>query len=207
VVSRDALEAQLDRLDGLLVPGGNDVDPFWYGEERSGLLQETDRHMDDFHLTAIRLAWNRGLPVLGICRGIQIINVAAGGSLWQDVSLAFNGDTSAVARHSHIAEYRTGCHDVAVKQGSRLDRILGLQGPVSVNSLHHQVIKRLGAGLGISATAADGCIEAIESIDTALGWTVAVQWHPELMTVGTHPPMAALFNAFAAVCAKRSAEA
>jgi len=190
---------QLAVCHGILIPGGVDVDPALYGEKPLPLLQTTSRHTDDYDLLAIRLATVANIPMLGICRGIQVLNVARGGSLWQDVSLSPVPATASRVDHRHYACYQQGCHEVTVIEGSALSRLFPGHQRLSVNSLHHQAIHTLGKDLSISAIADDGIVEAIEG--RTRQWVLGVQWHPEVMVSGKEYLMAAIFKAFVQVAA------
>jgi len=155
----------LPDLDGLLLPGGWDVDPSFYGERRDENLGETDPELDETELSLFHQARERGLPVLGICRGQQVINVAMGGSLVQHLE---GHEVRALGR-SHLA------HTIEVDPSSELGRAVG-EHKIRVNSLHHQAIKDLADGLQQSASGEDGTVEGVESND---GLIVAVQCHPE----------------------------
>jgi len=155
----------LPDLDGLLLPGGWDVDPSFYGERRDENLGETDPELDETELSLFHQARERGLPVLGICRGQQVINVAMGGSLVQHLE---GHEVRALGR-SHLA------HTIDVNPSSELGRAAG-EDKIRVNSLHHQAIKDLADGLQQTASGEDGTVEGVESND---GLIVAVQCHPE----------------------------
>jgi len=165
------------RLDGLLLTGGFDVAPEHYGEEPHPKLQEVDVAKDALELAAVRAARERGLPIFGICRGIQMIAVAFGGALYQDVDAQVEG---AIAHRQH-KDPRHASHAVRVEPGTRLAAIVGQAGPLRVNSYHHQAVKRLPDGFRVSARAADGVVEAIEATDPRHGFVLGVQWHPEAM--------------------------
>ncbi len=158
----------LPDLDGLLLPGGWDVDPSFYGERRDEKLGETDLELDETELSLFRQARERAIPVLGICRGQQVINVAMGGSLVQHLE---GHEVRALGR-SHLA------HTIEVDPTSELGLAAG-EHRVRVNSLHHQAIKKLAEGLQQTARGEDGTVEGVESDD---GLIVAVQCHPEELT-------------------------
>lgn len=152
-------------FDGLLLGGGEDVDPALYGEERRPGLGRVNRRRDDQELGLIAAARRRGAPVFGICRGIQIVNVACGGTLVQDIP----SQAPSPVEH-RVREPKTAmAHPVTASGGAALP-----EGTFAVNSRHHQAIARLGAGLTAVARSADGVIEAVEG-----NGIVAVQWHPE----------------------------
>jgi putative glutamine amidotransferase len=181
---RDALVAVLERLDGLLLPGGDDVDPVEYGETAQG-AEPPNPALDALELTAARWAIQRDLPTLGICRGQQVVNVAMGGSLIQHMD-----------GHAPEGPRDTLHHALRVAPDSRLARALGST-DMQVNSHHHQAVKRLADGLVAVAWAEDGTIEGIEAPDKQ--WLLAVQFHPEDL-VGGHAPSEQLFESFIAAC-------
>jgi putative glutamine amidotransferase len=164
--------ALLGRLDGLVLSGGIDVDPALYGQDPHPKLGRVDRRRDEFELALTREALARDLPLLAICRGHQVLNVATGGSLVQDIPSELKGAVTHDAPGR-----RTRCsHSVEVTPGSRLGEILG-EGTLSVNSFHHQAIDALGKGLVVSARSQDGVIEGVERPGSA--FVIGVQWHPE----------------------------
>lgn len=189
----DAVRAVYERLDGVFLAGGVDVDPAAYGEERRPVCDRPDTARDWTELTLVRWAAADGKPVFGVCRGMQAINVACGGSLYQDVAeqhpRAIKHDyfgPSATWPRDHLA------HAVRVEPGSRLGRLLGAE-RVEVNSLHHQGVKRLAPALVATAFAPDGLIEGIERPGES--FLVGVQWHPEELTEA-HAAMCRLFDGF-----------
>jgi putative glutamine amidotransferase len=159
---------QLPELDGLLLPGGWDVDPSLYGQEPDPKLGPVDRELDTTELRLFAQARDRGLPVMGICRGQQVINVAMGGSLRQHL----DGHEVRQFGRSHLA------HEIEVDPRSELGRAAGSQ-RLRVNSLHHQAVGKVAPGLTQTAYGEDGTVEALESDD---GLIVAVQCHPEELT-------------------------
>ena len=188
-----ALEAVCARLDGLLLSGGEDVDPAFYGQERLPECQPPDRERDAMELALARMALARDLPILGICRGIQALNVARGGTLYQDLG------TQLPETHPHAMSHlprATLTHEIVVERGSRLSEILGVE-RLGVNSLHHQAVREPGAGLRVVALADDGVVEAMEASDHR--FVVAVQYHPEEL-VETDELSRKLFAAFAHAC-------
>jgi putative glutamine amidotransferase len=172
----DQVAEALDQCDGLLLTGGVDVDPATYGEARHPTV-ETDDVRDAYELALARQALARDLPVLAICRGAQLLNVAAGGTLVQDIPSAM----STSLTHDIDQPKNAIAHDVQVAPGSclarLLDRRLGKDRTMAVNSRHHQSVKQAAPGFVVSATAPDGVIEAIEKTDAP--FCVGVQWHPE----------------------------
>ncbi len=178
----------LSRLDGLLLTGGGDVCPAMYGEKRGPGLKDMDPQRDACETAALREARKRGLPVLGICRGIQIMAVAFGGTLYRDLPSekeGFSGHWQQMPRARHS-------HHVRVTRGSRLFRILE-DVFVPVNSHHHQAVKTVPPGFTASASAEDGLVEALE--DPVHPFFLAVQWHPE-GTFDGDAPSRKIFEAF-----------
>lgn len=188
VASGSRIAQTLRRLSGVVVTGGNfDIDPVLFGERRSRFLGRTNPRRSEFELELIALALARDMPVLGICGGEQAINVALGGSLFQDISREVPG--------SREHESRRRGHRVRVAPGTKLHRIVGTE-TLAVNTSHHQSVKELGRGLMVNATASDGVIEGIESSDHA--FVLGVQWHPERLT--SDPRQRKIFSAFVAAC-------
>jgi len=175
----DTLRALYDRLDGVLVPGGVDLDPATYGEAPLPTCGRLDPARDRVELAFARWAIEEGKPLFGLCRGLQILNVALGGTLYQDIAAqrhdAIKHDYFPTAGYSrdHLA------HPVSVTSGSRLDALVGTA-PLHVNSMHHQAVKDLAPALVSTAVAPDGLIEAVES--THHQFLLGVQWHPESLT-------------------------
>ena len=164
-----------ERLDGLLLPGGVDIEPSTFGEARHPLLRHTDPPRDIVELQLARWALDEGMPVLGLCRGLQILNIAAGGTLYQDVQAQrYGSQKHDYEPPAHSRDYLA--HEVELVAGSRLRALIGA-GSAPVNSMHHQGIQRLGDGLAATAHAPDGLIEAIEG--AGKGFAMGVQWHPE----------------------------
>lgn len=187
------LRAMYEELDGVFLPGGADVDPASYDEERHSTCDRSDPARDRVELAFVRWAMRDRKPVLGVCRGLQIINLAAGGSLFQDLAALRPGSV----KHDYFP-FRDGfardhlAHPVRVVEGTRLHRLAGLT-EFSVNSMHHQAIDRLGGSLVASALAPDGVIEGIEGTEDY--FLVGVQWHPEAL-IDADPKMRKLFDQF-----------
>lgn len=162
----------LDVMDGLLISGGADISPFLYGEHPMSSEYKYIARRDHAELLYYREAKRRGMPILGICRGLQLINVAEGGTLYQDIPTQVGKEIL----HSDPPTYVGMEHHISIDKESELYRILGKE-KLLVNSIHHQAIKELGENLTITAKAPDGIIEGIEG--TQENWLLAVQFHPE----------------------------
>jgi len=176
VVGHAGSLAALDGCAGLLLTGGDDIEPARYGQSPHPATDAPDPDRDAFELAAIAHASASGVPTLAICRGLQVLNVARGGTLVQDIP----SDRPSPVVHVDDATPQTLAHPLAVMPGTRLARILSAAAADEfslVNSRHHQAIDRLGTGLTISATAPDGIVEAVE--DPAHPFLLAVQFHPE----------------------------
>jgi len=183
----------LDRLDGLLLSGGVDVDPDLFDEEPHPKLRRVDRERDDLELALTREALRRDLPILAICRGIQVLNVATGGTLIQDIPSAIAGGE----RHDCPEPRSRRVHEIETEPGTQLHDILGEE-TVSVNSFHHQAVGRLGDGLVASARCPeDGVIEGLEGPGGP--FVVGVQWHPETFWNDSNS-FQPLFDAHAKAC-------
>lgn len=177
---------------GLVLSGGEDVDPARYGEEALPEKCFITPERDAAEFAALDVAAQLQLPVLAICRGIQILNVHRGGTLWQDLPT----QRPAGLVHEQVQPYGEPAHSISVAEGSRLHTILG-SGEVHVNSYHHQAPKDIAPGLLASAVAGDGVIEGLEAVGEE--WVVGVQWHPERLPDGAPAdnPDRRLFRAFA----------
>jgi putative glutamine amidotransferase len=183
-----AIEPLLDGLLGLCLSGGPDLVPAVYGAAPHPALGPTEPELDRFEIALVRAAEARDLPVLAICRGLQVLNVARGGTLVQDLPT----ERPSAVEHRQAESASTPTHDVTLEPGSLAAACLGLT-ELRVNSFHHQAVDRLGSGLRAVGWAADGVIEALEATDRT--FTVAVQWHAESMT--RSPEQERLLSAFA----------
>jgi putative glutamine amidotransferase len=188
----------LGMIDGLLLAGGVDVDPFLYGEEPRPRQGRIDVARDRTEMLLASKAIEMDLPILAICRGIQMLNVAAGGTLYQDISMSPN----PILKHRQEAPRWHATHAIDIVEGSRLLDILG-QPTIRINSFHHQAVKEAAPGMMISATARDGIIEGIEI--ERHSFAVGVQFHPENMWKN-NLPITALFIAFANAAKEYSQE-
>jgi len=160
----------LKRLDGLLLSGGGDIDPSFFGQEPHPLMGWVSPRRDAFELELARLALKSGIPVLGICRGLQILNVAAGGDICQDLSLSVRDPL----KHFQDAPRWHPTHGLRINPGSLLASLLGLE--IRVNSFHHQAVGKVSGLFMVTARSPDGVIEGLESRN---GYALGVQFHPE----------------------------
>jgi putative glutamine amidotransferase len=163
----------VESLDGIVLAGGDDCDPAVYGEQPHPSVEPMDPRRQDNDLMLARIARDRGIPTLGICLGVQIMNIVAGGRIIQDI----DSQVGTSIEHASVPEDRAR-HDVKVADGTRLASILGAR-TLEVNSSHHQAIRSAGQGLRVTAQAPDGIIEGLE--DPKHPFYVGVQWHPEDM--------------------------
>jgi putative glutamine amidotransferase len=191
-----AIGRVLERLDGLLISGGNfDIHPSYYGEEPDQRLGEIKPERTEFELELVGLALKRDLPLLGICGGAQAINVALGGTLYQDIAT----QVPHASQHEQSVRRDTGGHRVQIHPGTQLGRIMRCR-IVEANTTHHQAVKAIGRGLVINATAEDGMIEGIESPGHT--FALGVQWHPELLAPkDVHHDR--IFSSFVSACKAR----
>jgi putative glutamine amidotransferase len=188
LIGAAAAPRALDACDALVLTGGEDLDPATYGEGRSPFLGAVDPDRDAFELAIFREALDRGMPVLAICRGLQLVNVAMGGTLWQDLTSQKPG----VVVHDPDTSRDTRSHRIDLVPGTRTAEALGVTS-LTANSIHHQGIKVLGSGLMASGTSEDGLIEAVE-LESRRSWLVGVQWHPEEFHREHAAPDKALFR-------------
>ena len=187
----DPEQAVQDALtcDGLLLPGGGDMDPKFYGQARIPACGEPNLLRDAAEPLLLRAFLAADKPVLGICRGIQVMNAVLGGDLYQDIK---------PFEHLPHNDHWTKVHTVTVRRGTLLSRILG-QDTVLVNSQHHQAVDRVAPGFTLAALSEDGIVEAIEKPDAR--FCLGVQWHPEWLS-DADPAMQSLFDAFVNACSK-----
>jgi putative glutamine amidotransferase len=185
-----AAAAVIGSLDGLLLSGGSDLDPGYYGEEPVPELGITLPERDAFEMALVGMALRRGIPIFGICRGMQVLNVALGGTLYQDLPSQWDRD---LLKHRQDTPKWQPTHEVAVEHGSYMAEVME-RGLVKVNSYHHQGIKDLADGLVATGYSTDGVVEAVEAGDLSERWLLGVQWHAEAMR-GAGPQQASLFEA------------
>lgn len=189
--SLEDLTGQLKFCNGLLLPGGDDINPLIYGEEPYKDLGEVHLKVDRYEITLTQLALELNVPILGICRGCQLLNIACGGNVYQDLSEY----PSAYLKHTQKAKRYEPTHTISISPSSLLTPIFGTT--LSVNSFHHQAINHLGKDLVATAYAKDGIIEAIEM--PSRHFVMGVQWHPEIMLMDSDA-MLPLFELFVLSC-------
>lgn len=200
VVASDAACPEERAFDGIVFTGGEDVDPAFYDEPKKHENVRTNRKRDEFELHLLDRALESRLPILGICRGAQMINVKFGGSLYQDLKNDFVPSVLPGVEHRQAGSRSAATHSVTVTEPeSKLAEFF--TGQCRVNSLHHQAIKRVGHGLKVTAYSEDGLPEAIEAAD-AYPFLMAVQWHPEEMT--NREEQLKIFQTFVEKCRKSS---
>ena len=192
---KNSIGAILDSVQGLILSGGPDIHPRRYGEEPLAGLGEVDEALDQMELLAAAAAVAKNLPVLGICRGIQVLNVALGGSLYQDIA----SQVPESICHTPKTDKAVNTHTVRIEAGSRLKKIIG-KPEIWVNGKHHQAVKDLAPGLAATAHAQDGVVEAVEL--PAKRFVLGVQWHPE-GTWREDPYSQKLFSAFVQTAGER----
>lgn len=195
-IAADELPAIADAVAGIVLTGGEDVDPARYAARPAAATTSVHARRDECELALARLAHERRIPTLAICRGIQVVNVAFGGTLVQDIPT----ERPSEIRHDLSEKRAERVHDVRVDPDSKLGAALGAES-IQVNSSHHQAIARVADRLRVSARAPDGIIEGAEWVADEW-WMLAVQWHPEELTRDGRPWDRRLFQAFAGELAK-----
>ena len=190
--SENTAEKYIQTIDGLFLTGGSDMSPLFYGEGSLKKKWQGETKRPRFEILLVKRALKHQKPILGICQGCQVLNVACGGSLYQDIRMQKVSDRKHLISGEKVSACR---HRIQIVKQSRLHRIVGKESLV-VNSAHHQAIKKVGKTMRITATAADGIIEAIES--TGESFCLGVQWHAEQMA--TSPFQKKIFSTFLRAC-------
>jgi len=172
---KEVIISQAQLIDGLILSGGHDISPYNYEQEPNPKLGETFPERDTYDMLLLEESKKRNIPIIGICRGFQLINVAAGGTLYQDLSLI----PGNILKHDQVSNPTLKTHKVEIKENSVISSIFGKE--TMVNSFHHQVIDKVANDFIVVAKASDGVVEAIEH--KTYKFLVAVQWHPEMLAV------------------------
>jgi putative glutamine amidotransferase len=189
IADEQSYDEYIDLVDGILFTGGNDIAPYYYGENPVRELQSMSSIRDEYEFSLFHSAYGKSLPILGICRGIQLINVALEGSLYQDINSQCPGSLGHYPAHTAPDELY---HSVQINKDTKLYDIFGEE-RIYTNSFHHQSVKQLGKNLVATAFSADGIVEAVESTEDR--FLLGVQWHPEAMAK-RHPRFLKLFREF-----------
>lgn len=193
ILKEESILPLLKIIKGLLLTGGGDVDPYYFGEEPFVGQGEISPLRDRIEIKLTKAALKRNIPLLGICRGAQVLNIAAGGSIYQDIHLN-RLEKGVPLEHMQKAPRYHPFHDINIVEGTLLSRILKGKGKIRVNSFHHQAIKKVAAGFRVNALASDGIIEGVES--GAHFFALGIQWHPEALALKEFPGGQEIFNAF-----------
>ena len=189
------VQQTINIIDGLLLSGGGDINPLFFGEEPHQRLGSINQERDDLEISLTKLMLEKNKPILGICRGCQILNIAAGGNMYQDIYTQIGGE---ILQHSQQAPREHMSHYVHIKSGTLLHRIFP-HPRIRVNSFHHQAVKEMASGFQVSGMASDGIIEAFESNEHH--FVLGVQWHPENL-YRVDEPTRQLFHSFVTACTK-----
>jgi putative glutamine amidotransferase len=190
LLDEDSVDVLVKKLDGLLVTGGGDIDPTLFGEEPHQKLGGITPERDTFEINIIKKMLELNKPILAICRGCQIVCIAAGGDMYQDIYTQIEGN---VIQHSQRAPKWHGSHYIEIETGSMLHQITKST-KFKVNSFHHQAVRSMPDQFEVCATSSDGVIEAFESKQHS--FVLAVQWHPECMIEKGDQPSLAIFQSF-----------
>lgn len=186
IEDEELIREQIKNVDGVIISGGYDVNPLCYGDEPHEKLGFIYPKRDKFDICAVKVAYELEKPMLGICRGNQILNVAFGGTLYQDMSLI----EGAYIKHTQESQPGSIGHSVCIEKGTKLYDIF--KGDVVTNSFHHQAIKNVADGFIVGASSKDGVVEAIEKDGEA--FVMGIQWHPEMMTAAGDENMVKIFR-------------
>ncbi|HZJ82813.1 MAG TPA: gamma-glutamyl-gamma-aminobutyrate hydrolase family protein [Clostridia bacterium] len=189
-LGKDSIDDMLDIVGGVMLTGGNDIDPMYFGESPHPKLGDINPYRDEMEIELAKESMDRDIPILGVCRGVQVMNIAMGGTIYQDTASQWKG-SSPLQKHSQLAPLWYGSHKVKLIQDSKLRSIMMVD-TLWTNSFHHQAIKEIAHSFHVTATCGDGIIEGIESPQHR--FALGVQWHPEKMWE-KDPSMLQLFRA------------
>ena len=195
-IEEDAIDSIVQLLDGLLLTGGGDIDPTIFNEEPHQNLGSITPERDEFEIAVINKMLKLNKPILGICRGMQILNIAIGGDMYQDIYMQ---SQSKLLQHTQLAPRNHASHFVKVLKGSTLSDIVQAE-KIKVNSFHHQAVREIPNNYKACAVSSDGIIEAFES--TVHSFVMGVQWHPECLLGKDDLASTAIFKSFILSCEK-----
>ncbi|WP_026692281.1 gamma-glutamyl-gamma-aminobutyrate hydrolase family protein [Peribacillus kribbensis] len=196
--STEEARSWVNLCDGILLSGGEDLNPFYFGEEPHPKLGRVQAERDETELDIILYASRQKKPILGLCRGIQVLNAAFGGTIIQDIE----SEVPGCIKHTQLAARKTATHSITIEKSSLLYEIAGEE-RLLVNSFHHQAVGRVADKLKVTSVSSDGVIESVEAKHPSEGWMLAVQWHPEEM-IGESPVMQQLFTEFIKAASKNN---
>ena len=195
-LQEDAIESIVELLDGLLLTGGGDIDPTLFNEEPHQNLGTITPERDEFEIAIIQKMMKLNKPIFGICRGLQILNIAIGGDMYQDIYMQ---SQNKLLQHTQLAPRSHTSHFVHVIEGSKLGDIVQVE-KFKVNSFHHQAVRKIPTDFKASAIASDGIIEAFESMNHK--FVMGLQWHPECLLSKNDYASIAIFETFILSCEK-----
>lgn len=195
-LEENAIDSIIEILDGLLLSGGGDIDPTLFNEEPHQHLGKITPERDEFEIAIIQKMMRLNKPIFGICRGMQILNIAIGGDMYQDIYMQTQ---NKLLQHTQLAPRSHKSHFVEIMDGTKLSDIVQLE-KFKVNSFHHQAVRKIPTDFKVSAIASDGIIEAFESLNHK--FVMALQWHPECLLSQNDHASTAIFEAFILACEK-----
>lgn len=195
---KERVKGYLSVFRGLLLSGGGDVDPLFFGEEPLPGCGGITPQRDEVELELLRQALEQDMPVLAVCRGMQVLNIACGGDIFQDLSM----HKGTILQHWQKAPDYHPMHKVSIEPGTLLQRIISQRESIRVNTFHHQAVRRVGNGLQVGSRSPDGVIEAVESKSNS--FVLGVQWHPEALSLAGKEGGQELFNAFVEAAKRQS---
>ncbi len=193
-MEKGVTESIANLIDGLLLTGGGDIDPTLFGEEPHQALGNIVPERDEFEIELIKKMLLQNKPILGICRGAQILSIALGGDMYQDI---YTQTSAELLQHDQKAPRTHASHFVEVNEGTTLKKVVGME-RFKVNSFHHQAVRNIPTGFRISGLASDGIIEAFES--NSHPFVMGIQWHPESLLLKDDNPSASIFKGFVEAC-------
>lgn len=197
-MEKEGIDSIANLIDGLLLTGGGDIDPTLFGEEPHRSLGSIVPERDEFEIELIKKMLEQNKPILGICRGAQIMSIASGGDMYQDI---YGQIETPLIQHDQRAPRTHASHYVQLAKGTVLQHLIG-KDRIKVNSFHHQAVRNIPEGYQVSGIASDGIIEAFESQNHS--FVMGLQWHPECLITKNDPPSVAIFQGFMEACKNSS---